>query len=592
MNVGVGIFEFVVLFVFTALLLRYYAARGIHVAYLAAVFVSWYLGFFGTLLLPVDVEETIEREPLGAFETLWMLVYWTTFILSWIVLPILMEFYASGAFTFKDRMKDSLKSNLKFYAAILLLSTVIIVWMAISNSWGPSALSGFLMAAANTYGMLLIVVMMGYGLVEMPREIWIYTFPERALRRLEYKAAEVEEQLFDATQNLNECIAEAMQLDSKVPANRVNAEDVELRRCMDMIMSIVPEANSADVAALRASGALTDDAASFKVLGRVHTKLRKAIPQFEKWNARKAATLREAAELQAIIDHTEQPMEYDSEHPEGRLAACWRRARWTYRSRMNWWMGKGIAAALAAMSALVLWCELAIPLPWDLSMFGLMIGGAKGSFSQQFLCFVPFAYMSWCMYLALFKVKLLGAISLTPNRLTNAYNLMFNASYLCRLQFVVAFNYLLVIKTDALSGHSTAFENVLGSHMETVPLFGTDFNNWIPILLLVFAAMTLFRVVDRVVRIIGIEGFAEYVPGREEDEERRTEGKEFIRSSQDEVFRRKGASSARRGGTISAAKLQRGREMAAAIRGQTYTPPPHKPQQDDSLDDDFWGNRA
>lgn len=63
-----------------------------------------------------------------------------------------------------------------------------------------------------------------------------------------------------------------------------------------------------------------------------------------------------------------------------------------------------------------------------------------------------------CRYLALFRVKLLEPISLTPNRLTTAYNLMFNASYLCRLQFVLAFNYLLVIKTDALSGHSTAFE--------------------------------------------------------------------------------------------------------------------------------------
>ena len=38
------------------------------------------------------------------------------------------------------------------------------------------------------------------------------------------------------------------------------------------------------------------------------------------------------------------------------------------------------------------------------------------------------------------------------------YTLMFNASYLCRLQFVLAYNYLLMIKTDALSGHKTAFE--------------------------------------------------------------------------------------------------------------------------------------
>ena len=164
-----------------------------------------------------------------------------------------------------------------------------------------------------------------------------------------------------------------------------------------------------------------------------------------------------------------------------------------------------MAIALGIMSILVLWCEFAIPLPWDLSLFGLMIGSGGASVSQvvcagvhtrelrqctgshwlcaQLLCFVPFAYMSWCMYLALFRVKLLNAISLTAGRLTNAYacpwpcmlatahadltatwwlsfryTLMFNASYLCRLQFVLAYNYLLMIKTDALSGHKTAFE--------------------------------------------------------------------------------------------------------------------------------------
>lgn len=42
MQAGVGIFEFLLLFIFTAALLRYYAHRDIPIAYLAAVFISWY----------------------------------------------------------------------------------------------------------------------------------------------------------------------------------------------------------------------------------------------------------------------------------------------------------------------------------------------------------------------------------------------------------------------------------------------------------------------------------------------------------------------------------------------------------------------
>lgn len=96
------------------------------------------------------------------------------------------EFQASGAFTFKQRLVESLKANLKFYAIILATGLVIVIWMAIYNNLGPSALSATMVAAANTYGMLLIVVMLGYGLVEVPRIMWNNTNAASALKRLEY----------------------------------------------------------------------------------------------------------------------------------------------------------------------------------------------------------------------------------------------------------------------------------------------------------------------------------------------------------------------------------------------------------------------
>jgi len=41
MNLGVALFEFGLLFIFTALLLWYYAVKGIHPVYFVAVLVSW-----------------------------------------------------------------------------------------------------------------------------------------------------------------------------------------------------------------------------------------------------------------------------------------------------------------------------------------------------------------------------------------------------------------------------------------------------------------------------------------------------------------------------------------------------------------------
>lgn len=570
---GLVVAEFLGLLLFTAGLLWYYASKHTHWVYLLAVGASWYLGFFGTLLLPVDVEETLDSQPQEWAMDLWLFTYWVTFMLSWVILPVLMEFYASGAFTFKERLKYSLRSNLKFYVVVLLLLVVFIVWMAISNSWGPTKLSGFLIAAANTYGMLLIVVMLGYGLVEAPRALWIKSDPRRALTRLEFRAPDLEENLFDAKCIADECVQEARRLSRLIPAEPTDEEGKELRRCMNIVLMKLPaEATGAS------AGVAADSAApSLKSLAAVHTKLIKAIPQLEKCQAQWDSLVKDASELQSVIEGGEQPTDYDSAHPEGRVQTCLRRLSWLHKSKMSWWFNKAAAVVLAIMSALVLWCELAIPLPWDLSMFGLLVHGVQGSFAKQLFAFLPFAYISTCMYLALFRVKFFSAITLTGGRLTNAYALMFNASYLCRLQFVLAFNYLLVLKTGDTTSAPTAFERSVGAHMQLVPVFGSDFNNFIPILLLIFAILSLLRVVDRIVRKIGIEGFGEYVPGRLDHEEKVKEGQEFIQKAKDRAFRSgrggRGGGAAESKAGRSARTLARAHEMASSMRAASYTPP-------------------
>jgi hypothetical protein len=48
------------------------------------------LGFAGTLLLPIDVAQSRPGEPSSpVMETFWMFVYWSTFLLTWIIVPLL-----------------------------------------------------------------------------------------------------------------------------------------------------------------------------------------------------------------------------------------------------------------------------------------------------------------------------------------------------------------------------------------------------------------------------------------------------------------------------------------------------------------------
>lgn len=40
-------------------------------------------------------------------------------------------------------------------------------------------IEGFLIALGNTYGLMIIVVLLGNGLVEVPRRLWMYSDPDR-----------------------------------------------------------------------------------------------------------------------------------------------------------------------------------------------------------------------------------------------------------------------------------------------------------------------------------------------------------------------------------------------------------------------------
>lgn len=66
-----------------------------------------------------------------------------------------------------------LKFNLIYYAVTILVGVVLLVIMLLQyniSSW--NALLAVCIALGNAWGMFLLIVFMGYGLVEVPRSFW------------------------------------------------------------------------------------------------------------------------------------------------------------------------------------------------------------------------------------------------------------------------------------------------------------------------------------------------------------------------------------------------------------------------------------
>ena len=60
-----------------------------------------------------------------------------------------------------------------------------------SGQTSASSVSGFMMALANTYGLLFIILLLGHGLIQVPRQLWETSFNEKELARLYFIATQV-----------------------------------------------------------------------------------------------------------------------------------------------------------------------------------------------------------------------------------------------------------------------------------------------------------------------------------------------------------------------------------------------------------------
>lgn len=75
--------------------------------------------------------------------------------------------------------------RLLFAGLIAIVAGVIYIVYLVSTSGGTFAqVLGFVMAMGNTYGVLLITLLMGNGLVALPMHLWRLGDIERGLREL------------------------------------------------------------------------------------------------------------------------------------------------------------------------------------------------------------------------------------------------------------------------------------------------------------------------------------------------------------------------------------------------------------------------
>ena len=133
--------------------------------------------------------------------------------------------------------------------------------------------------ASNTWGLFLLVLLLGYGLVAVPRSMWYRSNTSLHLKQTYFKLAKLHGEKCEAEENLEDILNEIKTIAEKIRYNH------PLRNCVDIIVKKCPQSfrnslrrNNEDYSDYNENDYnRTNEIPNERALVKLHTKLIKCL---------------------------------------------------------------------------------------------------------------------------------------------------------------------------------------------------------------------------------------------------------------------------------------------------------------------------
>ncbi|RLN61605.1 hypothetical protein BBJ29_007858 [Phytophthora kernoviae] len=118
--------------------------------------------------------------------------------MSWVGLPFLVEFRQNGEFELDKRVIGSLKRLLFHWTVLAGALCVVALYLIFVDHLSLYGVLGLAMAGSNTYGLLWVIALLGYGLVAIPRSFWEGRMDGIQLQKLHFQAVQLQDERMEA----------------------------------------------------------------------------------------------------------------------------------------------------------------------------------------------------------------------------------------------------------------------------------------------------------------------------------------------------------------------------------------------------------
>ncbi|KAH1215461.1 LMBR1 domain-containing protein 2 [Glycine max] len=392
-------------------------------------------------------------------------------LVSLAVVPTIQGYEDAGDSTVKARLRTSLHGNLVFYLS--------------------GNITGFAMACSNTFGLVTGAFLLGFGLSEIPKGIWLNSDWNTEQKVLSHKVAKMAVKLDDAHHDFSNAIV-ITQATSKQMSKRdslrpyMNIIDKMLlqivKSCKCIYMQLKEDPSfKPQGGTLGESGMDYDtDDKSMAALRRRLTKAREQYYRYRRYTlicllfSICTYSLQVLNKLIFCSEYTKfvlEALELEDTIKDYERQFLWRCILWKQ-------LEKSLAVILGCMSFAILLAEATIQ-----------------EVLVQLAAFIPLIYMCICTYYSLFKMGMMMFYSLTPktNKLSKLAYDMLDDCKICNMQhpFHTTFSTSLILVGK------------MGKINDAVPFFGKGFNKIYPLIMVIYTSLIASNIFNRVIKYCG-----------------------------------------------------------------------------------------
>ena len=479
----------VIFSMWAAVKLYSYAAKGTQKRVLLVSYLGFVVTFGCVVLIAFDIESTLANRYRDFLYYAWRVFYWSLQALSWVIFPFNMEKERTGSW------RKSLHRNAIWWAIYAVVGLAGLIYFFGVTNIGWSGMLSFAYAASNSWGLLLIILFAGYGLVGVPQWLYLKSNSKEYLDHLYIKAVGAEDSRLSAKYDLQDVYN-----DAKIS---LNVDDPDLLAVSNFLATSYGVSTNQETGGLMVSSRKSEMDKNLALRDSLQTAKR----AISAWNM----LVREC-----IL--------YENINGGSQLL---------YSLVM-----KSAAVTCAILSTLIIIGQSTIFIDvWWFSVLAVffragvwnnpsVLDSAAGSFIVQLLITIPPLWVFYCCFWSLTRLKLSSYYGLYPDHNTDTVSLMWAGQMLIRMSFALVYNYLFVLR---IPDHpSTEFEKMQGS-MNVVPLLGNTVTEYFPLLIVAVAVLTLTNTYARLVTLLGLNALQFDVPTSPADRQRLVqEGQKLI----------------------------------------------------------------